>query len=136
MSTTRYLENQVLSTDPIGLVVLLYEGAIGAVRQACGFLAEGRIAERSTAINKAMQIVAELQGSLDLERGEEVARGLAHLYSFVQERLIEANASQKLPPLNEVLLILSTLQEGWKDISLGPVEQKGTVEAGVMAWTL
>ena len=140
MFRARYLENQVISADPIGLVVLLYEGAMDSIRQARGFLQEGRIQERSNAITKAMQIVAELQGSLDLEQGGEIARSLAQLYGFIQERLIEANAEQKLAPLEEAGQILSILHEGWKEIAIelsaeAPMGE-AEVEAGSMAWTL
>lgn len=141
MSSARYVENQVLSSDPLGLVLLLYEEAMRSIRQAREFLQEGSIRERSNAITKAMQIVAELQGSLDLEQGGEIAQRLARLYGFIQERLIEANAEQKRVPLQEALAILSILREGWKEISLPPapaaqVENEEPVAAGSMAWTL
>lgn len=141
MSSVRYLENQVLAADPIGLVLLLNEGALGAMRQARELLREGRIQERSNAITKSMQLVAELQGSLDLDQGGEIAQSLAQLYAFTQERLIEANAEQKLAPLEEAYAILSILHEGWKEISLQPgapaaAEEEDAAAAGSMAWTL
>jgi len=140
MSSARYLENQVTSADPLALVVLLYEGAIGAARQAWDCMQEGNIQERSNAISKAMQIVAELQGTLDMENGGEIARSLAELYAFLQERLIAANAEQKAAPLEEVLKILGILNEGWKQIAVEPAAQAPVqaepVEAGSMAWTM
>ncbi len=57
----RYLENEVLSADPIGLVQLLYAGAIDAIRKARVFLREGDVHGRSATITKAMQIILELQ---------------------------------------------------------------------------
>jgi flagellar protein FliS len=139
MFSARYLENQVLSADPIGLVLLLYEGARDAVRRARQFLVEGRIQERSEAITKAMQIVAELQASLDVERGGEMAQRLGQLYAFIQERLVEANAEQKLAPLEEAAGILAILHEGWKEIeapSRTPVEEEEVVGTGSISWTL
>jgi len=140
MYSERYLENEVRSADPIGLVVLLYDGAIRAVRRARERLLEGKIAERSDAITKAMQIVTELQGSLDLERGGEIAQSLAELYAFVQERLIHANAAQRHEPLEEALRVLEILNAGWTEIGTPapmpapPVPE--VIEAGSMAWTL
>ncbi len=138
MSSVRYLENQVLGADPIGLVLMLNEGAMGAMRQARELLREGRIQERSDAITKSMQLVAELQGSLDLDQGGEIAQNLAQLYAFTQERLIEANVEQKLAPLEEAYAILSILQEGWKEISqpTAPALAEEEETAGSMAWTL
>ncbi len=140
MSSVRYLENQVLGADPVGLVLLLNEGAMDAMRQARELLREGSIQERSNAITKSMQIVAELQGSLDLDQGGEIAQSLAQLYAFTQERLIEANVEQKLAPLEEAYAILSILHQGWKEISVQPAaraaEKEEAVVAGSMAWTL
>ena len=135
----RYLENQVLAADPLGLVRLLYAGAVDAIRQAREHLHAGNVPERSNAVSKAMQIVAELQGSLDEERGGEVAHGLAQLYTYIQEQLIEANAGQKAPPLENALRILLILDEGWKEIALEPLGEAPVaepVEAGSLAWTL
>ncbi len=135
---TRYLENQVASADPIGLVQLLYAGAIDSLQQARAFLLAGRIPERSAAISKAMQIILELQSSLDLERGGEIAVSLARLYAYVQERLAEANAQQKPAALEEALNLLLTLQEGWKEAALVPVAAPAEpAAAGSSAgWTL
>jgi flagellar protein FliS len=141
MFSERYLENQVFSADPLGLVLLLYEGAGDAIRRARDLMREGRIAERSSAVTKAMQIVAELQGSLDLKRGGEVAQNLARLYVFIQERLVEANAEQKLAPLEEAARILEILREGWKEVCIvppspAPLQEQEMVVAGSVAWTL
>ncbi len=115
---SRYLETQVLSADPIGLVQLLYAGAIDALLQARTFLQEGRILERSAAISKAMQIIAELQGSLYMDQGGEISQGLAQLYAYMQEKLAEANAQQARAPLEEVVNLLLILQEGWKEAAV------------------
>lgn len=133
-----YLENQVLSADPIGLVQLLYAGAIDALLQARALLQEGKIPERSAAINKAMQIILELSSSLDMERGGEIAQNLARLYIYIQERLAEANGRQKLPPLEEAVQLLLILQQGWNQAALAAVPPAAElVPAGASAgWTL
>ena len=116
----RYIENQVLSADPVGLVVLLYEGAIEALLRARTSLQEGNIPERSAAISKAMEIVLELQSSLDHENGGEIANGLVQLYSYIQERLAVANAQQQPAPLEEALNLLMVVYESWKEIAAEP----------------
>ena len=57
--------------------------------------------------------------SLDHEQGGQISRSLASLYSYMQERLIEANSKQAAPPLMEVEQLLSTLLEAW--IAIRPV---------------
>src|SRR4051812_36673111 len=86
-----YLESRVESADPVQLVRMLYQGAIGSVREARSHLSKGDIAERSRAISKAHAIVTELLVSLDHERGGEISMRLARLYDYMQRRLLEAN---------------------------------------------
>jgi len=118
-----YLESRVLSADGIELVRMLYQSAITAVRDARRHLAANEIAARSRAIGKVHRIVTELAVSLDHERGGELSRGLARLYDYVSRRLLEANSQQTDQPLEEVLRLLSTVQEGWNGIgSASPVE--------------
>jgi flagellar protein FliS len=111
-----YLESRVLAADPIELVGILYEGAMEAVAQARRHLAEGRIAERSAAISKAVAILGELASSLNHQEGREISRRLAQLYDYLQGRLLEANFRQAAEPLEESLRLLRVLAEGWQGV--------------------
>jgi flagellar protein FliS len=115
MYSHEYVENEVLNVQPLELVCLLYSKAIEKLSQARVHLAAGRVQQRSEAIGRAMEIVAELQGSLNAEAGGEIARNLDRLYVYVQERLVEANAQQIEAPLAESVGLLTTLYEGWKE---------------------
>jgi len=133
MYSHEYVDNEVLNVQPLELVCLLYSKAIEKLNQARQHLAVGRIQQRCEAIARAMEIVAELQGSLNAEAGGEVARNLDRLYIYVQERLVEANTQQAEAPLAESVRLLTTLHEGWKEcrdksarplrIPAAPVEQ-------------
>jgi flagellar protein FliS len=111
-----YLESRVLSADPIELVNLLYQAGTVAVRDARHHLAEGRIAERSQAINRACEVVIELSSALDHKRGGEISQRLAQLYDYMLRRLLEANIQQSDAPLSETLSLLSTLSEAWEGV--------------------
>jgi flagellar protein FliS len=111
-----YLHSQVLTADPLELVRLLYRAAGDATRCAQLHLAAGRIAERSHQISKAHAILTQLSLSLDHSRGETLSRSLVELYDYMQRRLIEANARQRMEPLVEVENLLSTLAEGWEKV--------------------
>ena len=111
-----YLENTILSADPLELVRLLYRAAGDAVRNAAGHLAAGRIAERSRQINRAHAVLSELLATLDHSRGGVLSQRLAGLYDYMQRRLLEANMLQRPEPLAEVEALLSTLLQGWERI--------------------
>jgi flagellar protein FliS len=67
------------------------------------------IARKAAALDHAMQIVVELKASLDVAAAPELCANLAALYDFVTERLIEANASLALPPLDQATRIMTEL---------------------------
>lgn len=111
-----YLEDKIFSADPVELVRMLYQAAIESVAAARQHLTACRIADRSSAISKAVEILVELNASLNHERAPEVSRRLAELYDYMERRLLEANYEQSDAPLAEVLKVLETLATAWKMI--------------------
>ena len=111
-----YLEERILSADPVELIRMLYQGAITAVADARRHLAEGQIQARAEAIGKACNILVELNTSLNLPQGGEFGLRLSHLYGYLFRRLIEANVRQQDEPLAEVAGLLATLVDGWSEV--------------------
>jgi flagellar protein FliS len=133
-----YLETRILSADPVELVNLLYQACIQAVRDARHHLAQGDIGERSRSINKACEIVMELNSSLDRKRGGEIAQRLAQLYDYILAQLLQANLQQLDEPLSDVLGLLATLAEAWEGVlpepqSDAPAAKVWSREAGECA---
>jgi len=114
-----YLEERILSADPVELVQMLYQAAITAVGDARRHLAERRILPRARSISKACDILLELNTSLDFERGGDLSVRLSHLYGYMHRRLLEANSHQTDAPLAEVAGLLYTLLEGWAGVKEG-----------------
>ncbi|MEM9174242.1 MAG: flagellar export chaperone FliS [Myxococcota bacterium] len=117
---------EIRTATPEMVVVKLYEGALRFIRQAKECQAEGQVAGRATAIAKALAIVGELQQSLNLEEGGEIARNLDSLYFYVTDRLLEANVRGTVQPLDEASGVLSTLNEAWVEISKRPAQSTAT----------
>lgn len=117
-----YVESKVLSADPLELVRLLYQTAPSSVADARRFLAAGQIAERSRSINRACEVILELNAALDHTRGGAISERLAALYQYLLNRLLEANFQQSDAALAEVSRLLSTLDEAWQQIRPQRVE--------------
>lgn len=111
-----YKQNQVNSSSPKELVVLLYEGCIKFLRLAELGIEENRLDLVNTNIIKAQNIIQELRLTLNTDVGGEVAEQLASLYDFFLEELIQANIkkdSEKIVYVKEQML---ELLESWKKI--------------------
>lgn len=108
-----YLATRIATASPMELIRILYEGAVQSVHEAIQALHAGDILGRGHAINKALEIVAELRLSLRVDGAEGYSNTLAELYGYIQRRLIRAHAEQSESMLQEVLRLLDTLLEGW-----------------------
>ena len=112
-----YQENSVTTQTRGRLIVLLYDGAIKFLRQAILSLEAGRFAEKGQYIAKAQAIIMELNTSLNMEEGGEIASNLRSLYNFMHGHLSEANSNRDAGRIREVISCLSELNEGWKAIT-------------------
>jgi flagellar protein FliS len=65
-------------------------------------------------LDHALQIVVELKASLDVSAAPELCANLAALYDFVAERLIDANTTLALPPLDQATRVMTELSEAFR----------------------
>ena len=125
-----YLAIRISTASPMELVRILYEGAVQSVHEAIRALHSGDITNRGQAINRAIEILAELRVSLRRDAQEQYSNTLAELYGYIQHQLIRAHAEQSESLLQEVLRLLNTLLEGWSGAmeKLAAREQAGHTE--------
>ena len=107
----------VASSDPHRMTVLLYDGAIEAIRLAQAHMGTRRIAAKCEAIGKAVRIVEEgLKASVDREEGGQLAERLVSLYDYIAMRLLQANLRNDPKALEEARGLLSQLRTAWAQI--------------------
>ena len=66
---------------------------------------------------RAVAIVDELRGSLNLAAGGEIAANLADLYDYVARQLTRANAENRTEMLDEVSNLLREVRGAWIQIA-------------------
>lgn len=122
-AASTYQAVEVTSRSPLELIVMLYDGGLAAMTTARDALARGDQLGKAPAFSKALAIVHALQTTLDMEAGRDVAANLDALYTYVSERLVEANVRQDPAPVDEAIRIFGTLREAWAQIAATPVSQ-------------
>jgi len=111
------LETGVAASSPHQLIVMLFEGALVAVRSAVTHMKEGEPEKKGLAISKAINIVANgLRASLDKKAGDSIAANLDALYEYINKRLLEANLKNQPELLEEVIGLLSDIKGAWEAI--------------------
>lgn len=130
-TVSSYQKVQVETTDSIKLIVMLFEGAVNFLEQAKRRMAENRMGDKGVLINKVVAIVSELQSTLDMEKGGEVATGLDRLYGYMVARLIEANVDSDPEILSEITGHLRTLRNAWNSVADGGAGQQQPATASL-----
>lgn len=115
-----YLQTQVTTTTQGELVVMLYDGAIKFLQQAKEKMAEKSYAEKGILISKALDIIAELDASLNIEKGGDLSSNLHSLYVYAQGRLLQANLKVSPDIVDEVINMLSSLRGAFAEIINSP----------------
>jgi flagellar protein FliS len=114
-----YRQQQVQTSSPVELVVTLYDGALRSLEAARDAIQRRDIRSRQDATNKALAIIAELQCTLDMTRGGEIAASLDRLYSYANLRLLEATMNDDAAPVEEVQKLFGILRDGWNQAAKG-----------------
>lgn len=112
-----YRQNAVTTQCPSQIVVLLYEGALRFMKQARMEIRRQDYAARSVSLGRAQEIIFELNASLNMQAGADIARNLRSLYTFVWTRLNEVNARNDAVLLERLIGIFEDLAGAWRQIS-------------------
>ena len=112
-----YQDNAVTTQSRGRLIVMLYEGAIKFLKQAIIELEANHHEAKGQYINKALDIINELNAVLDMNAGGQVASNLRKLYLFMIKHLSEANTKRDPQMIREVIKLMEELNQSWRAIS-------------------
>ena len=104
------------SRSPVELVVMLYDGALRFVGEARAAMARNDVIARTRAVSRAVEIVCELQNTLNVEAGGAIAQELDRLYTYINTRLLDVTLKNDAIALDDAQKVLVTLREAWEQI--------------------
>ncbi|HUN26916.1 MAG TPA: flagellar export chaperone FliS [Steroidobacteraceae bacterium] len=120
----------VANADPHGLVLMLMDAAVQRMTAARGCLERGETVQKTKLLHSCVTMIAELRGSLNLEKGGPLAQNLSDLYGYMIRRLMLANAKSDVGCLKEVQGLLGEIRGAWA--AIGP-EVRGSAERAATA---
>ena len=118
-----YQKTNVNTASQGRLVVLLYEGAVKHLKAALNLFDEnekikpGNIEQFGIHLQKTQAIITELQVSLDMDKGGDIARNLMSLYVYFNEELMDATISHNKKKIEFVLSKVDELAGAWRTIA-------------------
>jgi flagellar protein FliS len=111
----QYKKTQVSTVDSGRLIILLYEGAMAFLKKAEDCWDNKDYSGLALNINRCMDIIDELEASLNMTEGGEIATNLKQLYRFMSMHLIKARTDNNPSLVKDVFQMLNQLNEAWKE---------------------
>ncbi len=109
-----YLKNAVLTATPEQLQLMLYDGAIRFAGQAREAMGRGDHETSCEKLIRAQNIVLEMRNGLRHEVNPTLCSQMASLYTFIYNRLVEANMSRSQTAIDDALKVLQHQRETWQ----------------------
>ncbi len=122
MYPNAYLENMVLTSNPIRQVILLYDKAISCLEEAVEIMEKGSeetedLKRKYEAMGRAAEIFTVLDATLNIEQGGEIAIGLREIYQALLSDMLRITVEGDEPQtLKKMVKILSDLRETWEEV--------------------
>ena len=117
LARNTYRQIEVNGANRLQLVVMLYEGAIRFLGEAKLNLEKGNMRGKGLAVSRTLAILAELQSTLKMEEGGEVAQSLDRLYTYMTSRILDANLKNEAGGLDESIKLLRILNSAWSELA-------------------
>ena len=110
----QYNNSKVLTASPGELTLMLYEGAIKFCNIAIVAVEAKDIEKAHIHITKVERIIDYLRQTLDMKYA--VAQDFERIYSYLSQRLIEANIKKDKDILEEISEHLRSVRDTWKEV--------------------
>ncbi len=110
----QYNNNKVLTASPAELTLMLYEGAIKFCNIAEVAVEQKDVEKAHKNIMKIQHIIDYLRQTLDMKY--PVAQDFERIYTYIGQRLREANMKKDKAILEEVNTHLHSVRDTWKEV--------------------
>lgn len=110
----QYNNSKILTASPAELTLMLYEGAIKFCNIAIAAVESKDIEKAHIHIQKIERIIDYLRQTLDMKY--PVAEHFERIYTYLSQRLIEANIKKDKEILEEINGHLRSLRDTWKEV--------------------
>lgn len=109
-----YQDNAVSTQSKGRLIAMLYDRAIKFMILAIMEMRKKNYKATGRHINKALDIIDELNAALDMDTGGKIAINLRQRYIFMSNRLSLANIKDDPQMVYDVIKLMEELNKIWK----------------------
>jgi flagellar secretion chaperone FliS len=115
-----YRQQALASSNPIELVIALYDGAIQFLRQAITAVEANDSRGRRQAVKRALDIFLHLQSRLRCDLDGKVAETLSQFYTEMFRYSLLASSANSREGFEQIVARLSQLRDAWRVVARDP----------------
>jgi flagellar secretion chaperone FliS len=112
-----YRQIATQTAPPGQLILMLFDGALHSLERALTGFDHRDPREKNQTIHNNLQraadIIRELNNSLNLDAGGKLAETLRNLYYYFDQRIVESNLQKHRAGVDEVIILLKELRDAW-----------------------
>jgi flagellar protein FliS len=113
----------VADASPARLVQIMFEHILSELATAQGCMERiknnmplGEVVAKGKSLGKAIRLINQLNATLDMERGRQIAENLRNLYLYMLDRLTLANVTNDPRIVAEAASLVRKVKSGWDKI--------------------
>lgn len=110
-----YKNNSINFASKEQLLLMLLDGAVKFAKIARQAILDKDIKMAHENIIKTQNIYYELMTSLDVNQGGEWAKNLMGIYTFIVDKLVQANIKKDINILDEVMPLIEDVRDTWNE---------------------
>jgi flagellar protein FliS len=112
-----YQEAAVRNASAIELVIMLYDILARDLHAAIEAMEAGNIELRTAKVKHGLLALQQLEGTLNMDAGGELATNMSRFYSMMRGQMLKAQIRQDAAVLRELIQLLFSVREAWVELS-------------------
>ena len=100
--------------DSIQLTQMLFGALLESLAEAEGYISRPDFEKKAYSLSRANKILLGLQGSLDFDKGKELAINLSDIYDYSMRRLLHASIKNDVTIVKEIRGLISEIDSAWQ----------------------
>jgi flagellar protein FliS len=112
-----YQQTNVITANPARLVLMCFDGAVSSLKLARDSYVAKEYETKGKSLQKTLDIIHELNASLDMKKGGDIAVNLRAIYTYLTQALTEADLKKDIETFDKGIRILQELESAWKEIT-------------------
>jgi flagellar protein FliS len=108
-----YQQTSIQTAPPEQLLIMLYSAAIKHLHRGKLAIQDKKYDIANQSLCKVQEIIAELNNSLNMEKGGVIAANLRSLYEFYNGEVVKANLGKDSDLLEPVISFFETFRDVW-----------------------